>query len=106
MYTRIVEMTIKPGKQDELRNTMQRDVLPVLKKQPGFVDTVALVSDTDQNTLLSITFWHTRNEAERYHKDVFPTLINTLTQAITHHTVRTFNVEASTVHKIAAGKAA
>ncbi len=106
MYARIVEVTLKPGKLDEARNTMNREVAPALKTQTGFVDGMGLVSDTDTNTLLSITFWHTKAEADRYNTSNFPKLIGMLEPMITKYTVKTFNVENSTVHKIAAGKAA
>jgi hypothetical protein len=38
MFTRIVELTSKPGKAKELSNTITEKVVPILKKQPGFVD--------------------------------------------------------------------
>ncbi len=47
MYTRIVEFTTKPGKASELCETINDKVLPILKKQTGFVDETVLVSDTE-----------------------------------------------------------
>jgi hypothetical protein len=37
MYTRVVELTSKSGKARELCNSIDEKVLPILKKQPGFV---------------------------------------------------------------------
>ncbi len=106
MYTRIVEVTLKPGKLEEARTLMNREIAPALKTQTGFVDGMGLVSDTDPNTLLSITFWHTKSEADRYNTTNFPKLIGMLEPMIAKYTVHTYNVENSTVHKSAAGKAA
>ena len=38
MFTRIVELTTKPGKNKQLSETINDKVLPILKKQKGFVD--------------------------------------------------------------------
>lgn len=38
MFTRTVEVTTKPGKAKELSNAINDKVLPILKKQSGFVD--------------------------------------------------------------------
>jgi hypothetical protein len=47
MFTRTVEVTTKPGKAKELSNTINDRVLPILKKQTGFVDETVLASNTD-----------------------------------------------------------
>jgi hypothetical protein len=38
MFTRVVEITCKSGKAKELSNTINEKVLPILKKQTGFID--------------------------------------------------------------------
>jgi hypothetical protein len=38
MFTRIVEITSKSGKACELCNTIDDQILPILKRQDGFVD--------------------------------------------------------------------
>src|SRR5438552_16069546 len=52
MYTRVVELTTKPEKARELCAANDDKVLPILKKQAGFVDETVLASDTE-----SIVFW-------------------------------------------------
>ena len=47
MFARIVESTVKPEKRDELQQRVRNEILPVLQKQPGFVDSVGLVSEHD-----------------------------------------------------------
>jgi hypothetical protein len=53
MFTRTVELTPKSGKARELANTINEKVLPILKKQPGFVDETLLVSDAEPNQIAS-----------------------------------------------------
>ncbi len=45
MFTRIVECHVKPEKKDEFNNKLRSEVLPILQKQPGFVDLIALASE-------------------------------------------------------------
>ena len=107
MFTRTVEVTTKSGKAKELSNTINDKVLPILKKQAGFVDETLLVSDTEPNRVLAISFWNTKEDAERYHQEPYPAIhemIRSLLDA--DPVVRTFNVDTSTTHKIAATKAA
>jgi len=42
MFTRIVECQVKPNKRDELKDRLRSEVLPLLQKQPGFVDLIGL----------------------------------------------------------------
>ena len=107
MYTRTVEVTTKPGKAKELSNTINDKVLPILKKQTGFVDETLLVSDTEPNRVLAISFWNTKEDAERYHREQYPAIQEMIRPLLdADPVVRTFNVDTSTTHKIAATKAA
>jgi hypothetical protein len=45
MFTRIVELTTKPGKDKQLSDTINDKILPILKKQKGFVDETVLISE-------------------------------------------------------------
>jgi heme-degrading monooxygenase HmoA len=107
MFTRIVEVTAKSGKAKELTATINDKVLPILKKQAGFVDETVLASDTDPNRVLSLSFWNTKEDAERYQREQYPAIQEMIRQLLeTEPVIRTFNVDSSTTHRIAAGKAA
>src|SRR6266581_5926285 len=107
MFTRVVELTSKSGKAKELSNTINEKVLPILKKQNGFVDETVLVSDTESTRILGLSFWNSKEDAERYHREQFPKIQELLKPLVeTEPVVRTFDVHTSTTHKIAPGKAA
>jgi heme-degrading monooxygenase HmoA len=107
MFTRIVEISTKPGKSNEVANAIDEKVLPFLRQQPGFLDETVLTSETESNRVIGISFWKTKEDAERYSRDQFPKVNEILTDLIeTTPMVRTFHVHTSTPHKIAAGKAA
>ena len=65
MFTRVVDITVKRGKSQELANTIQEKVLPILKKQTGFVDETVLISDAELDRVIGMSFWNTREDAER-----------------------------------------
>lgn len=107
MYTRVVEITSKQGKARELCQTIDDKVLPILKKQRGFVDETVLVSDAEPNRVLGLSFWDNKEDAERYQREQYPQVHETMKHLIeTAPVIRTFDVESSTTHRITARKAA
>ena len=107
MFTRIVELTTKPGKNEQLSATINDKVLPILKKQKGFVDEMVLVSDKEDNRVVGISFWNTREDAEQYHRTEYAKVQETVRPLLdSEPMIRTFEVHTSTTHKIATGRAA
>ena len=107
MFTRVVELTSKPGKNRQLADTIDEKVLPILKKQKGFVDETVFVSDKEDNRVLAQSFWNTKEDAEQYHREQYPKVRETLQHLLeVEPVIRTFDVHTSTTHRIAAGKAA
>lgn len=107
MYTRLVECRIRPESMDDAINVLRNQVFPNLKNSQGFADGVGLISDTDTDVLLSITFWNTKQDAERYYREHYARNVDLIRPYLNGEpTTRTFNVDTSTMHRIAAGKAA
>ena len=107
MFTRIVELTTKPGKNRELSDIINDKVLPILKKQKGFVDEMVLLPDKEDNRILGLSFWNSKENAEQYHREQYPKVRETLEHLLeVEPVIRTFDVHTSTTHRIAAGKAA
>lgn len=107
MFTRVVECTIKPGKTQDFLETFEHEVLPLLEKQNGFTDETLLVSHNNQNEFLAISYWSSQEDAERYHREVFPEINSMLKPTFaTDPRVRTFTVKHSLTHKIGAARAA
>jgi len=107
MFTRVVEITSKAGKARDVSRTVSDKVLSILKNQPGFMDEITLVSDEDPNRVLAISFWKSKENAEKYQREQYNTVVETFRNVMEGTPqVHTFEVETSTFHKIAAGKAA
>ena len=106
MFTRVVELISKQGKTRELSSTINDKIVPILKKQGGFEDEIVLVSDADSNRV-SLSFWKSREDAERYQREQYNSVRDTLQPMLEGEpVVSTFEVHTSTGHKITAGKAA
>ncbi len=107
MFARIVESPAKLGKREQLIDILNHDLQPLLKKQPGFIDFIGLTSDNQPELGLTMTFWDTKANAERFWTGPeFEKLLQKMKPLMEDMRVRTFNVAVSTAHKIAAGKAA
>jgi len=107
MFTRIVHVTAKTGKGRELTTLANEKILPILQTTPGFVDEIGLVSTDNPDRMVAISFWKTKEDAERYQRDQF-NKVNDLLKSLVigPPVVETYNVDTSTMHRIAAGKAA
>ena len=107
MFTRVVELTSKAGKARELCNTIDDKVLPILRRQAGFVDETTMVSDSEPNRVLALSFWNTREDAQRYEREQFDTVQKTVQHLLeTAPAVRRFDVHSSTAHRVVGEKAA
>ena len=66
MFARMVEIAYKLDNKDELINTVRREVPPILKKQPGFLERLPLVPEVSSERMFAITFWTDKREVEKY----------------------------------------
>ncbi len=107
MFTRVVEMTSKSGKSQELGNTINEKAVPILKKQRGFVDEIVLVSPGEPDRVLALSFWNRKEDAEEYQHEQYQKVHDSVRHLLeTEPEIRTFDVHTSTAHKITAKQAA
>jgi quinol monooxygenase YgiN len=97
MFARILEFTPKFEKKEELINAVRLEVLPILKKQPGFLELVPFVPETKNERVLAITLWTEKREAEKYVKgEAFAKVEKILKPYLTTQIeVRMYNVETT-----------
>lgn len=107
MFVRIVELNAKAGKGKELARTINDQILALLKNQPGFVDELVLISPDSPDRGVAISFWRSREDAEKYNREAFSKVNDLLRPSLEGSPqVRAFEVVTSTMHKIFAAKAA
>ncbi len=101
MYARNVTMHLKANTAGEFTRTLEKDVLPMLRKQTGFKDEISLV-DAGRSEAVAISLWDRKESADAYSRDVYPQVLKSLTSVLEGTPkVEAFEVSNSTFHKIA-----
>ena len=72
MFTRTIEVNLKHDTKPAFFKKFKAEVLPILKKTPGFFDIVVLENETEQNKIFTIKLWETKKNAEYYEKEWYP----------------------------------
>jgi len=101
MYARSVSFHLKPGRSAEFTQTLEKDVIPVLRKQKGFQDEIAFVAPGGTHAV-GISLWDLKENAIAYARGAYPAVLKTLEQLVEGTPqVETYEVSNSTFHKIA-----
>jgi hypothetical protein len=102
MYTRNVSMKLKVNSAKEFTQTLENEVIPVLRKQKGFKDEITLIAP-ERNDAVGISFWDRKEDAEAYNRDQYQDVLKTLAKVLDGTPkVESFEVANSTSHHIAA----
>ena len=101
MFARSVSFHLKPGRAAEFTQLLDKDVIPVLRKQKGFQDEIAFVAPGGTDAV-GISVWDLKENAETYGRGAYPGVLKTLAQVVDGTPqVQTYEVSNSTFHKIA-----
>jgi hypothetical protein len=102
MFARRVSFHLKPGRAAEFTQLIDKDVIPVLRKQKGFQDEIAFVAQGGVEAV-GISMWDLKENAETYGRGAYAGVLKTLEQVVEGTPrVKTYEVSNSTFHKIAA----
>jgi heme-degrading monooxygenase HmoA len=100
MFARSVAFHLKPGRSAEFTQVFDKEIVPMLRKQPGFQDEIALVAPDGQDAV-AISVWDLKENAETYATVAYPGVLKALTPVIEGTPqVQTYDVSNSTFHKI------
>jgi hypothetical protein len=106
MYARSVSMNLKANTAAEFTRTINDEVIPLLRKQNGFLDEIVLAVP-GKTEAVGISLWDRKESAEAYNRDTYPQVQKTLAKVLEGTpVVKTYEVTNSTFHKIAAHAAA
>lgn len=107
MFARLIEATAKPGKRDEINNLLRNELLPIVKKQQGFVDLIGLSGDASPDEGAGLSLWQTKSDAEKFFASTeYSSVMDRVKPLVEVMKIHTFNVTISTFHKIAAASGA
>ena len=102
MFARNVRLQLKPNMTAQFTQTLEKEVLPMLRKQEGFRDEVDFVVPNGTEAI-SISFWQSKENAEAYNRSTYPEVLKALNKVVEGSPqLQTYEVSNSTFHKIAA----
>ena len=101
MYTRSLEFTIKPEKTNDFLSFTRNEIVPILKKQPGFVELLPFIAETGKDRkVVSFTLWTNKTDADRYEREWYPKVAEMLKPYLTSTPhVHYFNFETTLLCK-------
>jgi heme-degrading monooxygenase HmoA len=100
MYARNVSMHMKSNTFTDFNRTFNSEVLPLLRKQKGFRDTIMLVTPGEKE-VQAISFWDEKENATAYNTSAYPQVLKSFEKFIEGTPqVKTFEVAYSTLHKL------
>jgi len=102
MFARTVRMQLKPNSVAEFTLTVEKEVIPLLRKQQGFKDEITFVP-SDGKEAVGISLWEQKENAEAYSRGAYPQVLKAMAKVVEGTPqVQTSEVSNSTWHKIAA----
>jgi len=102
MFARSVSFHLKPGRTTEFTQTLEKDVLPMLRKQKGFQDEISFVAPNGTDAV-GISLWDLKENAEAYARGSYASVLKSMEPVVEGTPlVQSYDVCNSTFHKIAA----
>ena len=96
MFARIGEFIPKLEQKEEFVKVVRNEVLPILKKQTGFLEILPFFPETKTEKMITITLWAEKRDAERYEREMYPKVEGILKPYLTAPvTFKHYNVETS-----------
>lgn len=106
MFARRVYMHLKPNSVPEFTQRLEKDIVPLLRKQKGFQDEITFVGQGGREAF-AISLWDKAENAEAYNRGTYPEVTKFLATVVEGALqVETYDVASSTFHKVAAVAAA
>lgn len=101
MFAREVVLQLKPNVVQEFPVTFEKEILPLLRRQKGFLDELLLVTP-EKKEVAAISLWETKENAESYNRELYPQIEKIAARFIEGiPVVKKYEAEYSTFHKIA-----
>jgi len=101
MFARRVYLHLKPNSVAEFTHRLEREIIPLLRKQKGFQDEISFVGQGGTEAF-GISLWDSAENAEAYNRGTYPEVAKILATVVEGSPqVETFEVANSTFHKVA-----
>ena len=102
MFARSVSIRLRPNSVAAFTQIVEKEILPVLRKQKGFEDELTFIVSGGAEAV-AMSLWDRKENADVYSRDGYASVLKSLAKVIEGTpTVHTYEVANSTFHKIAA----
>jgi heme-degrading monooxygenase HmoA len=101
MFARNLHLRLKPNSVAEFTQTIEKEVIPLLRKQKGFQDEITFVTPNGTE-VVGISLWDEEADAQAYNRRAYPAVLKAL-EKVAEGTpqLQIYQVSNSTFHKIA-----
>ncbi len=97
-----MNLHLKPNSVPQFTQTIDKEIIPLLRKQKGFQDEITLVVPGGTEAV-AISLWDEKENAEAYGRTAYPQVLKTLAKVVEGTPqVQTSEVSNSTFHTIPA----
>ena len=105
MYARRVSLQLKPNSTAEFTKRLEKQVIPMLRKQNGFKDEITFVVPAGTEAF-GVSLWDNKENADAYNRGPYAEVTKILANLVEGTPrVDTYEVSNSTFHKIGAAAA-
>jgi hypothetical protein len=102
MVSQNVSMHLKPNRVAEFTRTMDREIIPLLRKQKGFQDELTFVASGGLEAI-GISLWDKPADADAYGRRIYPEVLKALADVVEGTPrIQIFEIANSTFHVLAA----
>ena len=77
MFARIVSMRLRPNTMAEFTQTIEKRILPILRKQKGFRDEITFIAPGGIEAV-GISLWDSREQADAYNSGSYAEVVREL----------------------------
>jgi hypothetical protein len=100
MYARRVSLHLKPNSRAEFTQKLESEIIPMLRKQKGFLDEITFVAPAGQDAF-GVSLWDNKESAEAYNRGSYSDVTKILSKFVEGTAqVETYEVSNSTFHKV------
>ena len=99
MFSRQITMQINKNWTPEFPKVIEKEVLPLLRRQKGFLDELILLAP-DKTEVVAISLWENKEFAETYNREFYPEVVKIINKYVEGlPVVKTFEVEYATLQR-------
>lgn len=106
MFARKVSMHLKTNGGAEVKQKIENEIVPLLRKQNGFLDAFTLMYPSGKE-IHAFSLWESAEDAEAYNRKTYPEVMKILASVVEGTPrIQTYEVLSSTTHKTLAAVSA